>query len=376
MTTFSPQQDGALRAVASWMADKPGRNAPQVFRLFGYAGTGKTTLAREFAEGVDGQVLFGAFTGKAAHVMHRKGCFGASTIHSMIYKIEDDIQMAEPRFVLNDESPVGGAALVIIDECSMVGEDLGRDLLSFGAPILVLGDPAQLPPVKGQGFFTSAEPDVMLTEVHRQARDSAIIRLATDVREGRGLGHCTLDGARVVGRNAIGKEEVLAADQILVGLNRTRHAYNQRIRTLNGIQSPRPVAGEKLVCLRNDSKKNLLNGSLWLVDAVKKAGKRDRAAGVTRLTVAPDDGPARPHTAVDVTVKNEFWDGRDGDLDWRAKKGTEEFTFGYALTTHKAQGSQWDSVIVFDESAAFRDDAWRWTYTAITRAAKDLTVVR
>ena len=58
----------------------------------------------------------------------------------------------------------------------MVDEDLGRDLLSFGKPVLVLGDPAQLPPVKGGGFFTEAEPDVMLTEVHRQAADNPIIR--------------------------------------------------------------------------------------------------------------------------------------------------------------------------------------------------------
>src|ERR1700756_2284703 len=169
MTTFSPHQDSALKAVADWLKAKPGRNGtPPVFRLFGYAGTGKTTLARHIAEGVDGKVLFAAFTGKAALVMRNKGCDGAATIHSLIYRARESGEET-PSFELWDEAPASKANLIVIDECSMVDAELGRDLLSFGAPVLVLGDPAQLPPVQGGGFFTDAEPDVMLTEGHRQA---------------------------------------------------------------------------------------------------------------------------------------------------------------------------------------------------------------
>ena len=69
----------------------------------------------------------------------------------------------------------------------MVDAELGRDLMSFGVPVLVLGDPAQLPPIQGGGFFTEAEPDMMLTEVHRQAEDNPIIRLSMDIRAGRDL---------------------------------------------------------------------------------------------------------------------------------------------------------------------------------------------
>lgn len=373
MTTWSPQQDSALTAVSRWL--KAGRGAPQIFRLFGYAGTGKSTLAREFAADVDGDVLFGAFTGKAAHVMHRKGCTGASTIHSMIYRLDEEDKMREePRFVLNHESPVKGAALVIIDECSMVDEFLGRDLLSFGTPILVLGDPAQLPPVKGAGFFTEAQPDVMLTEVHRQAAESPIIGLATKVRQGERLEVGEFGEARVITRADVTPDAVLAADQVLVGLNKTRHAYNARIRTLKGVDGPLPTPGEKLVCLRNAKEKRLLNGSLWSVVDLPKQKKRDKAMGATRLTVRPDDDGAQERH-VDVLVKNEFWGGREGDLEWQEKKGTEEFTFGYALTCHKAQGSQWDDVIVFDESSTFREDKNRWLYTAATRAAERLTIV-
>src|SRR5438132_3750448 len=124
MPAFSPEQDAALKAVAGWLKAKPGRgNTPLVFRLFGYAGTGKTTLARHLAQDVDGKVLYAAFTGKAALVMRRKGCHGASTIHSLIYKpLESNTE--QPSFELWDEAPASKAKLIVIDECSMVDAEL------------------------------------------------------------------------------------------------------------------------------------------------------------------------------------------------------------------------------------------------------------
>src|SRR6266404_9279040 len=102
MPAFSPEQDAALKAVAEWLKAKPGQgNVPLVFRLFGYAGTGKTTLARHLAEGVDGKVLYAAFTGKAACVMRSKGCRGASTIHRLIYKPPESKE-EQPSFELWD----------------------------------------------------------------------------------------------------------------------------------------------------------------------------------------------------------------------------------------------------------------------------------
>ena len=169
-------------AVSNWLKDK---NGPQVFRLFGWAGTGKSTLARYLAEGVRG-VKYAAFTGKAALVMRKKGCRGASTIHSLIYTLVSEKE-GEPRFALDPESEAASADLIVIDEVSMVDEALATDLLSFGTKVLVLGDPFQLPPVQGAGFFTMAEPDIMLTEIHRQARDNPIIRMSVDIREGEYL---------------------------------------------------------------------------------------------------------------------------------------------------------------------------------------------
>jgi len=362
---WSPQQEAAIKAVRTWLKDP----RQQVFRLFGYAGTGKTTLAKTLADDVRGQVLYGAFTGKAALVLRRKGCAGASTIHSMIYQPDEEAEGWEPRFILNPFSAVSDAKLVVIDECSMVGEELARDLLSFKTKVLVLGDPAQLPPVKDAGYFTNAQPDAMLTEVHRQAQDNPIIRMSMTVRTGGALERGSYGESQVISSRDLHPDQVLGADQVLVGRNATRQRYNARIRQLLGRNDVKPVAGDKLVCLRNNKNKKLLNGGLWQVAKVVKA----EGLGV-RMDVTSEDHPENKPTR--VFVRNEFFDGTDDVLTWEDKKRTDEFTYGYALTVHKSQGSQWDDVMVFDESSTFREDRARWLYTAITRAAEKVTVVQ
>ncbi len=359
---WSPQQDEALKAVSTWL--KAGH--PQVFRLFGYAGTGKTTLARHIAEDIDGEVIFGAFTGKAALVLRSKGCPDARTIHSMIYRPRD-IDSETPTFELNADSPASKASLIVIDECSMVDEELGRDLLSFGVPVLVLGDPAQLPPVKGGGFFTDAEPNIMLTEVHRQASDNPIIRMSMIVREGGRLERGSYGDSSVIARADIDAIAVTQADQVLVGMNRTRRMYNKRIRDLLGYSQTTPESGDRLVCLRNDRKKGLLNGGLWTVKTVAPVRR-----GKLRMMLIPEDDPA--HKPVRVGVIPAFFESED-EIPYALRRDSDEFDFGYALTVHKAQGSQWDKVVLFDESSAFREHKARWLYTAITRAAKVITIV-
>jgi exodeoxyribonuclease-5 len=368
MTTFSQYQDAALASVARWLKDKPGAGGtPQVFRLFGYAGTGKTTLARHIAEGVDGEVKFAAFTGKAASVMRAKGCDRASTIHSLIYKPRDSGDEI-PSFDLWDDAPASEAELIIIDECSMVDAELGRDLLSFGVPLLVLGDPAQLPPIQGGGFFTEAEPDAMLTEVHRQAQDDPIVRLSMQVRAGEPIEPGDYGQTQVVRRAALDPQRVKQADQVLVGRNVTRRAYNTRMREHRGFDGPLPAAGDKLVCLRNNRKKGLFNGALW---SVKERG--GRKSGIMTLRLMPDDDSGM--RGIKVSVRPECFSGGIEDIDWQRRKPYDEFDYGYVLTVHKAQGSQWDDVVLFDESFAFQDSRERWLYTGITRAAKKLTVV-
>ncbi|MEO0329178.1 MAG: ATP-dependent RecD-like DNA helicase [Pseudomonadota bacterium] len=373
---FSPQQDQALVDVERWL--KAGDR--QVFRLFGYAGTGKTTLARHLAEGVDGDVLFAAFTGKAAQVLRSRGASNASTIHSLIYRPrgEETVEDEEtgktevlPMFSLNRQSALSKAALIIIDECSMVDEQLGRDLLSFGTPVLVLGDPGQLPPVSGGGFFTEHEPDVLLEEIHRQALDNPIVELARQVRSGNSvmIGDYG-DTTKVIPKSQVDADLVLTADQVLVGINRTRRRYNERLRQLKEFEGPLPASGDKLVCLRNDPQKGLLNGSLWQVTSAARTVKQS----MNVLIRAEDEGVER--YSAKVKLLKAAFEEPEREIPWQIKRRHDDFDYGYALTVHKAQGSQWDNVVLFDESYAFREHRDRWLYTAITRAANTLTVVK
>ncbi|MBX6327627.1 MAG: AAA family ATPase [Pseudolabrys sp.] len=372
MPQFSPHQEAALKAVDRWLKAKPGTHGtPQVFRLFGYAGTGKTTLARHVAENFHGEVKFAAFTGKAAAVMRSKGCRGATTIHGLIYRPRERGEEV-PTFELWDQAPASKADLIVIDECSMVDAELGRDLLSFGVPVLVLGDPAQLPPVQGgsspAGFFTEAEPDAMLTEVHRQARDDPIVRLSMAVRAGEALVPGRYGETEVVRKADLDPARVLEADQVLVGRNATRRIYNARIRERRGLHGKLPAAGDRLVCLRNNRQKGLFNGSLWLV---KECGTRRN--GIMTLRLLPEDDAGT--RSVKVSVRAECFSGGIEQMDWSRRRAYDEFDYGYVLTVHKAQGSQWDDVVLFDESFAFPESRERWLYTGVTRAASRLTVV-
>ncbi len=368
MPSFSPQQDAALKAISQWLKDK---KAPQVFRMFGFAGTGKTTLAKHIAENIDGDVRFAAFTGKAALVLRSKGCEGASTIHSLIYRSRSTDEET-PEFVINRQSDAGDAKLIIIDECSMVDEDLGRDLLSFNTRVLVLGDPAQLPPVKGGGYFTECEPDVMLTEVHRQAQDNPIVALSMAVRNGERLVRGTYGESRIIGRDDINAEMVLSANQVLVGTNKTRRMYNTRIRNLMGYHDPLPGVGERLVCLRNEKKKGLLNGSMWSVKEMRTSKSKLITMNVTALD---DLEGVKQGKAIKVSVLPDFFSGAEEEIPYALRRNSDEFTYGYALTVHKSQGSQWDEVMLFDESYAFREHSARWLYTGLTRAAQRITIV-
>lgn len=396
---WSSQQRAAIDAVKAWVNDE--NNTQQVFRLFGYAGTGKTTLAIELASDIEGQVLFAAFTGKAAHVMRTKGCDPVSTIHQLIYhpieksrkdmeQLQEDLELEKsldkpsallvsqleaqikreeqnlrrPYFRLNPESDLVGSALLIIDECSMVGTDMAKDLLGFNVKVLVLGDPAQLPPIGSDGFFITGKPDIMLTEIHRQAEGNPIIKLATQVRKGRRPDMGNYGESRVM--RLLTDKDLLAADQIITGRNATRKAINKQVRKLLGFKGVEPVAGDRLVCLKNNHQEGLMNGAIWTV--VSAAPSKDYDF-IVELVVRSDDMDVE----VSVDAFRHYFRGDTPPDHLRAM--AEHFDYGYALTCHKSQGSQWKRLLVIDESNAFREDKWKWLYTAITRASDSLDLV-
>lgn len=401
---WSTQQDGARRAVARWMRDP---RAAQTLYLAGYAGSGKTTVAKALVADSNARWLFAAYTGKAAHVLRQKGCDNARTIHSLIYQPQGEQRTAEIarleavlvdplasrairdeaiaqlaalrranglRFSRWDTGPLAQPSVegVVIDEVSMVDEAIGRDLESFGKKILVIGDPAQLPPVRGGGYFTAREPDVMLTEIHRQARESGVLRLATHIRGGGSLHDFTAAGADVAiaPRRTARARAALEVDQVLVGRNRTRHQLNQRHRALEKRDGELPVAGDRLVCLRNDREAGVFNGSQWIVDDADC----DPDSQTGRLALRSEEGDGR-------TFDGEAWLhhflGRADELEAMGQRQRQYpvFDWGYALTVHKAQGSGWDRVLVVDESDLPGTDPRRWLYTAVTRAAKEVTVL-
>jgi exodeoxyribonuclease V len=160
----------------------------------------------------------------------------------------------------------------------------------------------------------------------------------------------------------------MKADQVLVGRNNTRRAYNMRIREKQHITDPLPVAGDKLVCLRNNRKKALFNGGLWRVKARAQSKSR-----IVTMRLVPDEELAAK--AVKVSVRSDCFEGGIEAIGWEQRKPYDEFDYGYVLTVHKSQGSQWDDVVLFDESFAFQDSRARWLYTGITRAAKRLSIV-
>jgi exodeoxyribonuclease-5 len=189
-----------------------------------------------------------------------------------------------------------------------------------------------------------------------------------DVRAGERLECGDYGATQVVRKEALDPQRVIEAEQVLVGRNNTRRAYNGRMRERRGFKSTLPEAGDKLVCLRNNRKKGLFNGGLWRVKEKSPSRKQ-----ILKMRLAADEEFGGRD--LKVSVRPECFTGGIEDVAWPQRKRHDEFDFGYVLTVHKAQGSQWDDVVLFDESFAFPDSRERWLYTGVTRAAKRLTVV-
>lgn len=420
----SPQQAAAIAAIENWFRRRT--REQQVFRLFGYAGTGKTTITRHAIgelglepmdrSGGAGGVLYAAFTGKAALVMTRKGT-PASTIHSLIYKVSEatpeeiervtreletlrrgvrsmgsaersfaetqirrlELRLADihqPRFILNEQSLVRDADLIVLDEVSMVGPEMASDLLAFGKPILVLGDPGQLPPIKGDGAFTDADPDVMLTDIHRQAETSAIIRLATLARQSLPIPYGEHDDfVWKMRRSDIGPHQFLKGEQVICGRNATRLFLNTAMKQAAGFPDAYPRGlGEKIICLKNRHDLGLVNGMFLDLSDI-----RDESPLAFSASVHTEDGTSVPGRQ--WFYKGHFddhvaYDAERLRRDWRDMRGLVESVWGYAITCHKAQGSQWENVIVYDDGLGrTAEDRARWLYTAITRAEQGLVIL-
>lgn len=378
--TPTDEQSAAIRQIVEWY-----RSPRQEFYLAGYAGVGKSTVAAMAIAELAGRcrvstVRTAAYTGKAASVLRKKGVEGAQTIHSLIYLPVEDEETGEVRFVLSEDSPAADAGLIVLDECSMVGEELANDLRSFGKKILIMGDPGQLPPITGEGAFTSREPDVFLREIHRQAAESPIIELATLARQGKPLPKSFSRGdVRVLPLTKETQPNVYRENtQPICGLNRVRWTYNLRIRMRRGFSGETPQPGERVICCRNNREEGIYNGQTGILRSVAPAEKWKRHGEVWEVAADMEDAGFVSGLAVDPYLFRRNFDplGKVERLPLpRGMPRLDEFDFGYVLTAHKAQGSSWDDVTVVDDSASFRDNRAKWLYTSLTRAERALTVL-
>jgi exodeoxyribonuclease-5 len=435
--TLTDNQARAVSDIKDWFKNRT--KEQQVYRVFGYAGTGKTTITKyaiqELGLDMDGtspNVRFAAYTGKAAYVMRKHGT-PARTICSLFYSLheptEQEIEdaknklhelesnvgslygldkiaaeaqiaamrlelknMRKPRFGLNPDSEVRDCSLIVLDEVSMVGWEQAADILSFEKPVLVLGDPGQLPPIRGEGAFTQARPDIMLTEIHRQAEESAIIRLATMARNGEAIPYGMHDPAVwKMSRRDLGPENFLKADQVICGKNAMRLELNNAMRAAAGFDRsiPYPADGEKIICLKNQNSLGLINGMFLDITGARpyKMGNGQESRISFRAKIKDEEGNPIGYSKkggeqqeLDIYLghflDHQIFDKERADRDWKDKKSLIEATFGWAITCHKAQGSQWRNVMVWDDHLGrTTEERARLLYTAITRAMEGLIIL-
>ena len=366
-------QRGAYEEILKW--SRLGNE--QVYRLAGYAGTGKSYLTRYVLESLKyrtDEVALCTFTGKASLVLmkYNEGYGNVGTIHRLIYNTKDD-GSGDVKFELKRE--LAGVRFILLDEGGMVSEELWSDLRSFGIPILVVGDHGQLGAI-GKSADLMRDPDYVLTEIMRQAMDDPITVLSMMIREGRRveLGRMGSNVMVLSKTDRLVTDELyVRADQVLCGFNRTRVGLNASIRRSLGFSGVGPEMGDKIIFTENDWGKeidgfNIVNGMIgYVVSEPERYFDHGKGFYVYKMDIRPDflDGVLRG-----IVVPEADFLGEELKLwGWRAR-GLNRMTFGYAITVHKAQGSEFDNVLVFNEP--FGEESWRHPYTAVTRAKKGL----
>lgn len=364
----------------------------------GFAGTGKSTLVKFIIsalcnEGVDERdVCYATFTGKAAQVLLKKGNKNVSTLHKLLY---DSFPQITGGFIRKPKTEID-YKIVVVDEVSMAPKTLIDLLFRHKVHVICLGDPFQLPPVdKDQDNHLLDNPHIFLDEIMRQAAESEIIRLSSQIRNQETFEKFPGQEVQIFDRPQLSTGMMEWANQIIVGTNATRVSLNNQMRDLLG-HGGNPEDGDKIICLRNywDIFSNdgdpLVNGTIGylqnsfnsFIQVPKWCGEEGTVSTIMGDMIVDDD--AYPVLSMD---KKMILTG-EKSLGWKTayKMGKSvkyhslvplEFTYGYAITGHKSQGSEWEKVLAVEESFPFeRTEHARWLYTVVTRASEKLVLLR
>lgn len=391
MTLTKKQEQGLKICIEKYI------NGEKYCVISGYAGAGKSTLVKFIVQNLPGinpedDVVYACYTGKAAQVLLKKGNKNVITLHKLLY---ESIPKPDGTFFRRPK-PFIDYKIVIVDEVSMAPKQLMELLFTHNVFIIALGDPFQLPPVdKNQDNGLLNNPDVFLDEIMRQALDSEIIRLSMQVRNREPFDYFTGHDAIVMPKKDLNTGVLKWADQILVGTNATRVAINNQMRDLMG-RGNKPEDGDKVICLRNywdnlaTNADPLVNGTIGYISNVYETYNRtpNWAGGeiIKVLEAKFTSDSDADFGLLQMDEKQILTGERCLDFrkiykltsNWRtAHLVPMEFTYGYAITYWKAQGSEWDNVVVLEESFPYDAETHaRAMYTAITRASNKLVWVR
>jgi len=372
----------------------------------GYAGTGKTFLIGEFRKMLAKQfphlsVLFVTFTGKASGVLKNKLHEQNSiykddyvgTIHGLIYKALTRWDKTLNTFVIVGWQAVDSidcGDLIIIDEASMVSEDIFKDLSKYGIPIIAFGDHGQLPPI-GDNFNLMANPNYTLQEIQRQALDSPIIALSQFVRTAGYIPDNKMFSNEVFKLSWRSKlcqkiwDEKLIFDEnliILCAFNTTRANLNDKIREKLKFKNKKPYPGERIVCLVNNHDSKIMNGQIgtvmWVMpedhNLYRITYQIDGSSDVYESLVSSKCFGEVQYTMFDKSpkMKEQIAYARK-----RKFNTIDFFDYGYTISVHKSQGSEWPKVVVFEQRTKHWNDEYyaRWLYTAITRSKEKLFII-
>lgn len=365
---FSPDQAIALATVREWM-----KTDQQTMTFGGLAGTGKTTLVKEITRTIP-NVAVVAFTGKAVSVLRRKGVRQAETLHRLMYRPVGEDEEGDPiftrrvslaRYSSGDDDYEPAPDLVIVDEASMINRRMHEDLELLARKILYVGDHGQLQPI-GYDPGLMLDPIIKLEKIHRQAEGSEILKYAHHLREGNDpfdWSEPTLESDVQISNRW--PDKLHEFDTVIVGFNGTRHYINKLIREVREFQGVLPQRGETLICLANNAGFGIFNGLQVIVNDCER---RDEETALLRYTDFYGFDRQVPIYLPQLGSSEKF------QREELIRENLGLFDWGYVLTCHKSQGSQFDNVCVIEGIHPGWNEA-RWRYTAATRAAKKLTYV-